>query len=70
MAVRNQRDVTWRGVTDGGDQARELAERYRADSRRFQEWPRTAALFASLAQGYEHEAGVHERDAETWRRGL
>ncbi len=70
VAVRNQRGVTWRGVTDGGDQERELAERYRADSRRFQEWPRTAALFTSLAQSYEHEAGVHERDAETWRRGL
>ena len=70
MAVRSQRGVTWRGVTDGGEQERELAERCRADSRRFQEWPRTAAVFTSLAQSYEHEAGVHDREAESHRRGL
>ncbi|MXZ02251.1 MAG: hypothetical protein F4Y88_00815 [Chloroflexi bacterium] len=70
VAIRNQRGVTSRGMTDGGEQERELAERYRADSRRFQQWPRTAAIFTSLAQSYEHEAGVHDRDAEAWHRGL
>lgn len=70
VAVRNQRGVTSRSMTDGGEQERELAERYRADSRRFQQWPRTAAIFTSLAQSYEHEAGVHDRDAEAWHRGL
>lgn len=70
VAVRNQRGVTSRAVTEGGEQERELAERYRDDSRRFQQWPRTAAIFSSLAQSYEREAGVHDRDAESHRRGL
>ena len=70
IALRNQRGVTSRAVTEGGEQERVLAERYRADSRRFQEWPRTAAIFTSLAQSYEHDAGVHDRDAESRRRGL
>ena len=70
VAIRNQRGATSRGMTDGGEQERELAERYRADSRRFQQWPRTAAIFTSLAQSYEREADVHDRDAEAWHRGL
>ena len=70
LALRNQRGVTSRAVTEGGEQERVLAERYRADSRRFQEWPRTASIFTSLAQNYEYEAGVHDRDAESHRRGL
>ena len=70
VALSNQRGVTSRAVTEGGEQERVLAERYRADSRRFQEWPRTAAIFTNLAQSYEHEAGVHDRDAESRRRGL
>lgn len=70
VAIRSQRDATWRAVSDGGEQERELAERYRADSRRFQGWPRTAAIFNSLAKGYEHEATVHDREAESRRRGL
>ncbi len=70
LALRNQRGVTSRAVTEGGEQERVLAERYRADSRRFLEWPRTAAIFTNLAQSYEHEAGVYDRDAESHRRGL
>ena len=70
VALRNQRGVTSRAVNAGGEQERVLAERYRADSRHFREWPRTATIFTNLARSYEHDAGVHDRDAEARRRGL
>ena len=70
MAVRNQRGATCRSLTAGGEQERRLAESRKKQSREFQEWPRTAAIFNKLALGYEHEAGFHDREAETIRRGL
>ena len=70
MAVRNQRGVTSRSLTAGGEQERQLTESYKEQSRRFQEWPRTAAIFSKLARSYEHEARLHDREAETVRRGL
>ena len=70
IAVCNQRGGTTRAPTDGGDQERELAARYRAQGHRFSRWPRTAAIFDSLASTYEHEAGIHDRRAEARRRGL
>ena len=70
VAVRNQRGGTSRSPTAGGDQERDLAETHKAQSRRFREWPRTAAIFTSLASSYEHEAGLFDRTAEARRRGL
>ncbi len=70
IAVCNQRGGTTRSPTDGGDQERELADRYREQSRRFSQWPRTAAIFDNLATTYEHEAGIQDRSAEARRRGL
>ena len=70
VAVCNQRGGTTRSPTDGGDQERELADRYREQSRRFSHWPRTAAIFDSLADTYEDEAGIHDRRAEARRLGL
>ncbi|MCY4511830.1 MAG: hypothetical protein OXG35_33420, partial [Acidobacteria bacterium] len=70
IAVCNQRGGTTRAPTDGGGQERELAARYREQSRRFSRWPRTAAIFDSLASTYEDEAAVHDRRAEAQRRGL
>ena len=70
VAVRNQRGGTSRSPTAGGDQERDLAGTHKAQSRRFREWPRTAAIFTSLASSYEHEAGLFDRTAEARRRGL
>ena len=70
VAVCNQRGGTTRSPTDGGDQERELADRYCEQSRRFSQWPRTAAIFDNLATTYEHEAGIQDRSAEARRRGL
>lgn len=70
MAVLNQRGGTTRSLTAGGEQERQLAESYREKSHRFQEWPRTSAIFSRLARGYEREASHHDREAEPVRRGL
>ena len=70
ITVHNQRGVTTRSPTDGGEQERQLADSYREQSRRYQQWPRTAAIFSRLASSYEHEASILDRGAETFRRGL
>ena len=69
-AVFNRRGMTSRSVTCGGGQERALAHRYREQSRRLSEWPRTAAIFKSLAQRYEYEAELEDREAESSRRNL
>ena len=43
---------------------------YDFENRKFQQWPRTAAIFAELAHGYEPEAVVEEHKAGSRRRGL
>lgn len=70
VAVRNLRGGTTRSPTEGGGQERELAARYRAQGRCFNQWPRTAAIFDSLASSYEDEAAINDRRAEARRRGL
>ncbi|MCY3849246.1 MAG: hypothetical protein OXF75_00410 [Acidimicrobiaceae bacterium] len=68
--ILNQRGVTSRSATDGGEQERQLAGNYRAQARRFQKWPRTAEILRGLAESYEREAGINDREAETVRRGI
>ncbi|WP_420626346.1 hypothetical protein [Candidatus Poriferisodalis sp.] len=70
VTIRNRRGVTSRSPTAGGDQERQLAQNYRQQGHQFTEWPRSAAIFNSLASSYEHDAGYHDRDAESRRRGL
>ena len=69
-ALCNQRGITTRSPTDGGDQERELAETYRKKSQRFNGSPRTSAIFKSLANSYEYDGEYHDRSAEARRRGL
>lgn len=70
IAVRNQRGVTSRALTAGGAQERELARNYYTQRQRFGQWPRTAAIFAALAESYEREAEREDEEAEAHRRGL
>ena len=70
FANLNQRGVTTRSPTDGGEQERNLVKNYREQARRFQQWPRTTAILRGLAESYEHEAGINDREAETVRRGI
>lgn len=65
VGVRNSRGITSRGVYDGGDQEREIAERYRTWARPCaSRWPRTSRVLRTLADSYEHEAHMHDVDAE------
>lgn len=70
IAIRSQRGVTSRAPSDGGDQERDLADKYRQTSSRLSTSPRTKAIFEGLASGYEEEAAWHDRQAEANRRGL
>lgn len=54
-------------ATEGGRMICVVAKK---QSCRYQEWPRTAAILSGLARSYEHEASLHDREAETICRGL
>ena len=63
--IHNSRGPTWRSMTDGGAQERELAKDYRKCSEETAlEWPRTSAMLEQIAKSYEHEGGWHDDDAE------
>lgn len=71
IEIRNRRGVTSRGLGDGGDQERTLAEKYKGQAEQYSNrWPRTAAIMRSLAESYEHEARSHDEDAERFQSGL
>jgi hypothetical protein len=68
--VANSRGVTSRGVFEGGDQERALAQQYRAWAETVQtRWPRTAAMLRRIAEHYEWEARLHDDDAERHEDG-
>lgn len=67
LGKTNQREVTTRGVFDGGDQERELEKEYREMATKIAtRWPRTARILRGIADSYQHEA--RRRDAEAERR--
>jgi hypothetical protein len=61
----NARGVTSRSMYSGGDQERELAQKYRADAERIKlKWPRTADILRDLAKSYEYDAAREDKDVE------
>ena len=61
----NLRGVTGRGIFEGGEQERSLADRYRADAARITSlWPFTAQLLRKLADGYESDAWRFDRESD------
>ena len=61
----NLRGITSRGVFDGGEQERSLAEKYRHDASRIAgRRPFTAQLLRQLAADYEGEARDHDQSAD------
>ena len=65
LGIRNRRGATWRGMTDGGAQERDLAQYYRRCCEEAAlEWPRTSALLEQIAKSYEHEGSSYDDDAE------
>jgi hypothetical protein len=57
LGIINRRGVTVRSPLDGGQQERELAERYRHDANELRfNWARTAAILDRIAESYEQYA--------------
>ncbi len=66
--VRNNRGVHSRGILDGGEQERALADRYRGLAQLLVgTFPNTAECLIEIARGYEHEARWHDDDADMMR---
>jgi transcriptional regulator with XRE-family HTH domain len=66
IEIHNSRGATWRGLTDGGTQERDLAARYSADSSALKQhgWTRIAGVLARVAQEYEAEARQNDIEAD------
>lgn len=66
--VRNNRGVHSRGILDGGEQERTLADKYRSLAQSLVgSFPHTADCLASIARGYDHEARWYDDDADMMR---
>ena len=61
----NLRGTTSRGVFDGGEQERSLADGYRQDAEKISaRWPYTAKLLRQLATSYESQARQEDQQAD------
>ncbi|HEX8549940.1 MAG TPA: hypothetical protein VF681_00155 [Abditibacteriaceae bacterium] len=61
----NNRGITSRGLTDGGDQERDIATRYRDHATKFRdEWPRTSRMLDGMAERYEQDSRGRDIDAD------
>ncbi|WP_426169666.1 hypothetical protein [Sandarakinorhabdus sp. DWP1-3-1] len=63
----NMRGVTVRGVLDGGDQERNLAEQYRKDAAAIQKWPKSSAMLLAMAKRWDAYAEHEDIDARQRR---
>ena len=69
LGVRNGRGVTSRGVYDGGNQERDLAERYRARAQVWRyEYPFVAKMLDEIAEDYELEGKREDANAQVMKR--
>ena len=70
IGVHNNRGVTSRGMLDGGQQERDLAQRYNrwAEATKL-DYPRTSAMLREIARSYENHARDFDDEAERndWR---
>lgn len=65
VGLFNRRGVTVRLPTDGGEQERDLAARYRKDAAASAfTWPRTRAMLERIAEGYQGDATREDQSAE------
>jgi hypothetical protein len=63
--ISNNRGVTTRLSTDGGEQERIIAEKYAKDAKQLGiQWPQTAAILRKLANEYSGEASREDVNAE------
>ena len=65
IAVRNNRGVVWKSLTEGGAQERKLAEWYTGFAVAIRNrWPRTAAMLGRIANTYRVEAERKDQEVE------
>ncbi len=65
IGIYNSRGIVSRGLNDGGQQERKLAERYKKMSDAVKaKWPRTAAMLRSIAESYKHQAKIEDIDSD------
>ena len=63
VGILNSRGVTTRSLTDGGEQERELVEKYNNLATRLSgKWPHTSRVMRQIADSYEAEAQRHDDD--------
>ncbi|MEV6983387.1 helix-turn-helix domain-containing protein [Sphaerisporangium sp. NPDC051017] len=66
VGILNRRGMTSRGVFEGGQQERDLADKYRDLARRIAgDWPRTARVLRGVADTYERRARSEDAEAGT-----
>jgi hypothetical protein len=71
IGVFNKRGVTSRGMTDGGQQEYELADRYASWAEMVQaSHPRTAAALRDLADSYREEGRRNDEEARRFLEGM
>ncbi|MEU5264665.1 hypothetical protein [Amycolatopsis sp. NPDC021455] len=71
IGIVNKRGMTARGVMDGGEQERVLAEKYARWVKQVElAWPRTAAVLRAVEQRYRDDAAREDEEVERIRRGL
>ena len=67
IGAHNSRGAHWRG--EGGQQERELAEKYRAWAEQLHfEYPYVGGILEGIAASYDREASWHDSDAEIKKR--
>lgn len=63
--IYNSRGVVSRGINDGGQQERGLAEKYKKMSDAVKtKWPRTGRLLREISESYEHQAKREDIDSD------
>ena len=71
IGVYNKRGVTSRGMTDGGQQEYDLADRYGAWAEAVQaSHPRTAAALRDIANSYREEGQRNDEEARRFLEGM
>lgn len=70
LGIINSRGVTSRGIYEGGDQERELAQNYLEHADTTRPWPRTRKIMQEVAKSYQSEATREDLSAERLRRDV
>lgn len=71
IGLLNKRGVTWRGLTDGGEQEYNLASKYEGWAEAIQaSHPRTASALRSVADSYREDGRRNDEEARRFLEGL